>query len=48
MKERRQEKEKEFEHLKRDRSGLETFLQRLRDTLITQQEKNRELDGLII
>ena len=48
MREKRQENEKKFDHLKRDRSGLEAFLQRLQEDLADQQEKNRELEKLII
>ena len=48
MREKRQENEKTFYHLTRDRSGLEAFLQKLQENLADQQERNRDLEKLVI
>jgi len=48
LREKRQENEKTFEHLKRDRSGVETYLQKLQESLVEQNEKNRDLENLLM
>ena len=47
LRDKRQEGEKGFEELKRDRSGLETFLQKLQENLMAQNDKNRDLENLL-